>query len=141
MQTQNGEDHYFGNALKQDVIEFKGLGSKIRTLIAYSNTNIIDSIVKNMKKLNYIDIVDASNNGSNTQNKIINLKPEMVFTEYNFSTINGFDIIKHSKEKLHNNIPIFNMIVDNNFEEDNIDKMYNLIGNKLNCIISEQTSI
>lgn len=66
MQTQNGEDHYFGNALKQDVIEFKGLGSKIRTLIAYSNTNIIDSIVKNMKKLNYIDIVDASNNGSNT---------------------------------------------------------------------------
>lgn len=141
IQTQNGQDHYFGNALKQEVIEFKGLGSKIRTLIAHSNTNIIDNIVKNMKKLNYIDIVDVSKDGKDTLNKIIDLKPEMVFTEYNFSTINGFDIIKHSKEKLDNNIPIFNMIVDNNFEEDNIDKMYNLIGNKLNCIIPEQTSI
>lgn len=141
IQTQNGQDHYFGNALKQEVIEFKGLGSKIRTLIAHSNTNIIDNIVKNMKKLNYIDIVDVSKDGKDTLNKIIDLKPEMVFTEYNFSTINGFDIIKHSKEKLDNNIPIFNMIVDNNFEEDNIDKMYNLIGNKLNCIIPDQTSI
>ena len=94
-----------------------------------------------MKKLNYIDIVDVSNDGKDTLNKIVNLKPEMVFAEYNFSTMDGFDIIKHSKEKLYKNIPIFNMIVDNNFEEDNIDKMYDLIGNKLNCIIPEQTSI
>ncbi len=141
IQTQNGKDHYFGNALKQNVIEFKGLGSKIRTLIAHSDEKIIDSIVNNMKKLNYIDIVDVSNDGKDTLNKIVNLKPEMVFAEYNFSTMDGFDIIKHSKEKLYKNIPIFNMIVDNNFEEDNIDKMYDLIGNKLNCIIPEQTSI
>ena len=141
IQTQNGKDHYFGNALKQDVIEFKGLGSKIRTLIAHSDIKIIDNIVNNMKKLNYIDIVDVSSDGKDTLNKIVNLKPEMVFAEYNFSTMDGFDIIKHSKEKLDKNIPIFNMIVDNNFEEDNIDKMYDLIGNKLNCIIPEQTSI
>lgn len=141
IQTQNGKDHYFGNALKQDIIEFKGLGSKIRTLIAHSDEKIIDSIVDNMKKLNYIDIVDVSNDGKDTLNKIVNLKPEMVFAEYNFSTMDGFDIIKNSKEKLDKNIPIFNMIVDNNFEEDNIDKMYDLIGNKLNCIIPEQTSI
>lgn len=141
IQTQNGKNHYFGNALKQDIIEFKGLGSKIRTLIAHSDEKIIDSIVDNMKKLNYIDIVDVSNDGKDTLNKIVNLKPEMVFAEYNFSTMDGFDIIKNSKEKLDKNIPIFNMIVDNNFEEDNIDKMYDLIGNKLNCIIPEQTSI
>ncbi len=141
IQTQNGKDHYFGNALKQDVIEFKGLGSKIRTLIAHSDIKIIDNIVNNMKKLNYIDIIDVSSDGKDTLNKIVNLKPEMVFAEYNFSTMDGFDIIKHSKEKLDKNIPIFNMIVDNNFEEDNIDKMYDLIGNKLNCIIPEQTSI
>lgn len=111
--------------------------NKIRTLIAHNDMNITNNILKSVENLEYVDIVGTAKDGQETFNKIIELKPEMIFTKYNMENMNGFEIVKSSKEKLENNIPIFNMIIDNNIREDEIDKMYEVIGNKLNSLITE----
>ena len=111
--------------------------NKIRTLIAHNDMNITNNILRSVENLEYVDIVGTAKDGQETFNKIIELKPEMVFTKYNMENMNGFEIVKSSKEKLENNIPMFNMIIDNNIREDEIDKMYEVIGNKLNSLITE----
>lgn len=113
---------------------------KIRTLIAHNDVNITNDIVKAIENLEYVDIVGTANDGKETYNKIIDLKPEMVFAKYNMENMNGFEIAKSSKEKLENNVPIFNMIIDNNVKEEEIDKVYDMIGNKLNSLITEPIS-
>ena len=113
---------------------------KIRTLIAHNDVNITNDIVKAIENLEYVDIVGTAKDGKETYNKIIDLKPEMVFAKYNMENMNGFEIAKSSKEKLENNVPIFNMIIDNNVKEEEIDKVYDMIGNKLNSLITEPIS-
>lgn len=113
---------------------------KIRTLIAHNDVNITNDIVKAIENLEYVDIVGTANDGKETYNKIIDLKPEMVFAKFNMENMNGFEIAKSSKEKLENNVPIFNMIIDNNVKEEEIDKVYDMIGNKLNSLITEPIS-
>ena len=113
---------------------------KIRTLIAHNDVNITNDIVKAIENLEYVDIVGTAEDGKETYNKIIDLKPEMVFAKYNMENMNGFEIAKSSKEKLENNVPIFNMIIDNNVKEEEIDKVYDMIGNKLNSLITEPIS-
>ena len=113
---------------------------KIRTLIAHNDVNITNDIVKAIENLEYVDIVGTANDGKETYNKIIDLKPEMVFAKYNMENMNGFEIAKSSKEKLENNVPIFNMIIDNNVKEEQIDKVYDMIGNKLNSLITKPIS-
>lgn len=113
---------------------------KIRTLIAHNDVNITNDIVKAIENLEYVDIVGTAKDGKETYNKIIDLKPEMVFAKYNMENMNGFEIAKSSKEKLENNVPIFNMIIDNNVKEAEIDKVYDMIGNKLNSLITKPIS-
>lgn len=113
---------------------------KIRTLIAHNDVNITNDIVKAIENIEYVDVVGTAKDGKEAYNKIIDLKPEMVFAKYNMENMNGFEIAKSSKEKLENNVPIFNMIIDNNVKEEEIDKVYDMIGNKLNSLITEPIS-
>ena len=140
IQTQNGKDHYFGNALKEEIIDFDKIYSngKIRTLIAHNDINITNKIVDAIKKLDFVDI---AKDGTETYHKIVDLKPEMIFTKYAMDNMNGLDLVKSSKEKLENNIPIFNMIIDNKVQENEIDEMYDIIGRKLNSVISSSDNI
>ena len=143
IQTQNGKDHYFGNALKEEIIDFDKIYSngKIRTLIAHNDINITNKIVDAIKKLDFVDIVGTAKDGTETYHKIVDLKPEMIFTKYAMDNMNGLDLVKSSKEKLENNIPIFNMIIDNKVQENEIDEMYDIIGRKLNSVISSSDNI
>ena len=143
IQTQNGKDHYFGNALKEEIIDFDKIYSngKIRTLIAHNDINITNKIVDAIKKLDFVDIVGTAKDGTETYHKIVDLKPEMIFTKYAMDNMNGLDLVKSSKEKLENNIPIFNMIIDNKVQENEIDEMYDIIGRKLNPVISSSDNI
>ena len=102
--------------------------------------NTEQKMQKAIENLEYVDIVGTAKDGKETYNKIIDLKPEMVFAKYNMENMNGFEIAKSSKEKLENNVPIFNMIIDNNVKEEEIDKVYDMIGNKLNSLITEPIS-
>ena len=143
IQTQNGKDHYFGNALKEEIINFDKIYSneKIRTLIAHNDINVTNKIVDAIKKLDFVDIVGTAKDGTETYHKIVDLKPEMIFTKYAMDNMNGLDLVKSSKEKLENNIPIFNMIIDNKVQENEIDEMYDIIGRKLNSVISSSDNI
>ena len=143
IQTQNGKDHYFGNALKEEIIDFDKIYSngKIRTLIAHNDINITNKIVDAIKKLDFVDIVGTAKDGTETYHIIVDLKPEMIFTKYAMDNMNGLDLVKSSKEKLENNIPIFNMIIDNKVQENEIDEMYDIIGRKLNSVISSSDNI
>ena len=143
IQTQNGKDHYFGNALKEEIIDFDKIYSngKIRTLIAHNDINVTNKIVDAIKKLDFVDIVGTAKDGTETYHKIVDLKPEMIFTKYAMDNMNGLDLVKSSKEKLENNIPIFNMIIDNKVQENEIDEMYDIIGRKLNSVISSSDNI
>lgn len=143
IQTQNGKDHYFGNALKEEIIDFDQIYSnrKIRTLIAHNDINVTNRIVDAIKKLDFVDIVGTAKDGTETYHKIVDLKPEMIFTKYAMDNMNGLDLVKSSKEKLENNIPIFNMIIDNKVQENEIDEMYDIIGRKLNSVISSSDNI
>lgn len=114
--------------------------NKIRTFIAHNDLNITKDIVKAVEDLEYVDIVGTAKDGKETYNKIIELKPEIVFTKYHMENMNGYEIVKSSKEKLENNIPVFNMIIDNNVKEEEIDKVYDIIGEKLNSLITEPIS-
>lgn len=143
IQTQNGKDHYFGNALKEEIIDFDQIYSnrKIRTLIAHNDINVTNRIVDAIKKLDFVDVVGTAKDGTETYHKIVDLKPEMIFTKYAMDNMNGLDLVKSSKEKLENNIPIFNMIIDNKVQENEIDEMYDIIGKNLNSLISNSDNI
>ena len=103
--------------------------------------NITNKIVDAIKKLDFVDIVGTAKDGTETYHKIVDLKPEMIFTKYAMDNMNGLDLVKSSKEKLENNIPIFNMIIDNKVQENEIDEMYDIIGRKLNSVISSSDNI
>ena len=71
-------------------------------------------------------------------NKIINLKPDMVFMQYNYNEeINGFDMIKKANTKLKLDIPVFN-IIDDNVPSEERHEMISLIGSKMNSVIEKQ---
>lgn len=79
--------------------------------------------------MDFVEIVGTASNGIETYDKIINLKPEVVFAKYYFNNMTGLELMKKSKEKLQNNIPIFNMIVDDISNEE-IREAMNIIGDK-----------
>ena len=143
IQTQNGKDHYFGNVLKQEKFNFDKIyqSNKIRTFIAYNDMNMINNIVNRIKSLEYVDVIGTAIDGKEAFNKILDLKPEMVFAKYNMENMNGLEFIKSSKEKLENSMPVFNMIIDNNIKEEEIDTAYGIIGNKLNSLINTTDEI
>ena len=102
---------------------------------------IINSIVDKIKNIEYVDVIGTAMDGKEAYNKIIDLKPEMVFAKYNMENMNGLEVIESSKEKLESDVPIFNMIIDNNIKEEEIDKAYEIIGNKLNSLIESTDEI
>jgi len=110
--------------------------SKIRTLVAHDDENVRNTIVNSINKLDYVDVVGTANNGVDTYNKIVSLKPEMVFAEYNFDNMNGIEIIKKSKEKLHNHLPIFNIIVDE-IPKNELDEVLELTEHKVNALVRQ----
>ena len=142
IQTQEGKDIHLGNALKQDSIDFKiknSIVDKIKTLIAYDDEKIKSEIVNILNEIRDVEIVATSRSPEDTYNKIIEFKPEMVFTQYDFGTnMNGLDIIKKSKEALNDKVPAFDFIAMDIPKDDFIEAK-KIIGDKMNTIIREQT--
>lgn len=139
IQTQNGKDKYFGNALQQENLEFliNKLGSetrKIRTIVAHSDDTIRESIVNSISGLDYINIVGIACDGIDTYTKIVELKPELVFSKYNFSNMSGLELIRKTKEKLQDQFPSFSTIGE--IPDNELMEVINITENKLNaCVI------
>lgn len=106
---------------------------KIRTLIAHNEEDIKNEIVDSIKNLDFVEIVGIASNGIDAYNKIVDLKPQMVFAKYEFNNMTSLDIMRKSKEKLDNNIPVFNIIVDEISNED-LKQAQDIVGDKLGLV-------
>lgn len=71
-----------------------------------------DTIVNTIGNLNYVEIIGIAKDGVETYNKIVELKPGIVFSKFNFENMNGLDLMKSTKETLQKDLPIFNIIED-----------------------------
>jgi len=99
IKTENGIDIKKGNALYEKVTVFnenKNIIKKIKTLIVHNNDEIRNSIVNSINNLEYIDLVGTASTNNEAYEKIIGLKPDVVFAKYNL------DLIKKTKETLKN---------------------------------------
>ena len=110
---------------------------KIKTLIAHTNEETRKNIVNKIKSLEYVELVGTTIDGEETYNKIIELKPEVVFAKINLENMDSMEIMRKSKEVLKDNVPIFNIITNDNVSEEYIKTAYNLMGKNLNTFISE----
>ncbi|HJJ18559.1 MAG TPA: radical SAM protein [Clostridiaceae bacterium] len=140
IQTRNGKDHYFGNVLEKNIIDFDKIHSteRIRTLIAHDDEKIRNNLIELLKRLDYVDVIGVATDGNDAYNKIVNLKPEMVFAQYDMHDINGLEVAIKTKKNTNIEIPIFNIFNDkNDISESELEKTINIIGNKLNALIQE----
>ena len=131
--TQKGKDNFLGNALQQDKITFAKENSKIKVLVAHNSERIRNAIVNSISDLGYIDVVGVTSNGIDTYNKIVGLRPEMVFAEYNFSDMPGLELIKKTKEELQDNFPSFNTIGE--IPDNELMEAIDITGNKINACV------
>ena len=112
--------------------------SKIKTVVGFKDKEIQDKVIKTIKKLDFVDIIGTAENGEETYNKIINLKPDMVFMQYNYDKeLNGFEMIKKANTQLKLDIPVFN-IIDDNVPREERHEVIHLIGSKMNSVIEKQ---
>jgi len=118
--------------------ESKTTGDKIRTIVAYDDDKVNNQIVEILKKNKDVEVVAVAKNSDDTYKQIVELKPEMVFTKYNFENMNGLELIKKSKEISKEKVPVFNMITNDIPKEEFIEAK-KAIGDKMNSIIKEQT--
>ena len=143
IRTDKGIDYTLGNALNIETTNLKwnGIKEKIKTLIAYNNKEMQNKITNILNGINGIEIIATTSNPEETYNKIVEFKPEMVFSQYDFGTkINGLDIIRQTKKALNENVPAFNFIATDIPKEEYMEAK-SIIGDKMNTIIREQTEI
>ena len=138
IKTENGKDIKKGNALYQNLMEFmdKGDGKmeKIRTVVAHNDEEIRNAIINSISNLEYIEVVGTASDGIDAYNKIVELKPEIVFSKYNYNDMKGLELIKKTKEKLQDNFPSFNTIGE--IPDSELMEAIHITGNKLNaCVI------
>lgn len=138
IKTENGKDIKKGNALYQNLMEFIDKGDKsmekIRTVVAHNDENIRNSIINSISNLEYIEVVGTASDGIDAYNKIVELKPEIVFSKYNYNDMSGLELIKKTKEKLQDSFPSFNTIGE--IPDNELMEAIHITGNKLNaCVI------
>lgn len=110
---------------------------KIRTLIAHNDENVTNNLLNTMKGLDYVEVVGTANTGNETYNKIVELKPEIVFAKIDMENMSSMEIIKKSKEYLKENVPIFNLITNKNVSDEYMKEAYSIIGRNLNSFVGE----
>jgi len=86
------------------------MDSKIKVLVADNDKTVTEGIINSIKDLEYIEIVGTAIDGTDTYNKIVELKPEMVFSKYNYNDITGLELIKRAKQTMKADFPIFSTI-------------------------------
>lgn len=107
--------------------------NKIRILVAHNDEKIRNDIIEAISDLEYVEIVGVAREGTEAYQKIIDLKPEIVFSKYNYNDISGIELMKQTKEKLKENFPIFNTIGE--IPDEEITQVINITGDKINAFV------
>lgn len=130
IRTDNGKDIELGNALKDNVTIFNNSqNNPIKVFIMYANDSIRNNIVNTIKELDYVEIIGTAKDNNEAYEKMTVLKPELVFSSYNY------DLVRKSKEKLQDSFPCFNTIGELSGTE--LDTTVKIIGNKLNASVRQ----
>lgn len=134
IQTQKGVDIHLGNALNMDFADNKEEKTiNIRTLIAHNDEKVRNIIINSIGNLDYINVVGIACDGIDTYNKIVDLKPDVVFSKYDFNDMPGLELVKRTKEKLQDSFPSFNTIGE--IPDEELMEVINISGNKLNTSV------
>ena len=126
IRTENSIDVFKGNALngKVSIFENDGIIKKIKTFVAHNNDEIRNTIANSISSLAYIDLVGTASNSNEAYEKIVGLKPDIVFASYNL------DLIKRTKETLQDQFPSFNTIGE--IPDSELMEAVQITGKKLN---------
>lgn len=109
---------------------------KIKILVAHNDTKVKDEVINSIKRLQATEIIGISENGEDTYEKIIDLKPEIVFAKYDFGELDGLDIIQKTEGVLKEKTPIFNLIVgEEKIPEEKLEETLRNVGEKLNAFV------
>ncbi len=85
---------------------------KIRIFIANSNEEIINEVINELTTLKYVEIIGTSKTGKKTIERILEMKPEIAFLQYDFEDILGYNIILELIQKLQLETPVFHLFSD-----------------------------
>lgn len=140
VRTINKKDVVIGNAIKQGVNELvkimnedynrNYLKDKIKVLVSYDNDNILNRLVNTINNIDYAEVVATAKNSEETFTKIMDKRPDMVFSKFDIN------VIKKSEEKLEQNAPVFNLI-ENDIGLKDFQNAMRVSGNKINALVRE----
>jgi len=109
---------------------------KIKILVAHNDKEIKKEVVNSIERLQATEIIGVSENGEDTYEKIINLKPDIVFTKYDFEELDGLDIIQKTEGVLKEKMPSFNLIIgEEEIPEKKLEETLRNVGEKLNAFV------
>ena len=97
--------------------------TKIKTLIAHNDSNIAENIVNKIEELEYVEVVGSTKTGKETFDKIIELKPEIVFVEYNMGDMDVLEMMEKTANYFgKEEAPLFKFIANNVSENKTVNK-------------------
>ena len=140
VRTINKKDVVIGNALKQGINEIvkimnedynrNYLKDKIKVLVSYDNEKVVSRFVKAINNIDYAEVVATAKNFDETFDKIMEKRPDMVFSRFDIN------MIKKSEEKLEQNAPVFNLI-ESDIGLKEFQNAMRISGNKINALVKE----
>lgn len=113
--------------------------SNVKVYIANENKKIIDEITNEIKDKPFIEIVGTSTKGKQALEEVINLKPDILFTQYDFKDITGDEFSDKMVKGLKVDCPSVYLFANNIYncldKVEEYDKYYKLgcwLGNNKN---------
>ena len=110
--------------------------NKIKTIIANTDYGDLLELKRYIGKLDYVDIVAITRTGEETYNKIIELKPEIVFTRYNMGDMDAIRILEETSKQLKEKTPMFKFIAKDLLQKENKTN-YKIEENSMNSFVKE----
>lgn len=132
-----GQNELIWKELEWEKRRIENRNNKIKTFIGFQDETVKEKVMKSVKSSDVAELIGTAEEGDKILEQIKQLKPDMVFMEYQYDGTNCFDIIKKANEELKIDIPVFNIIGDNVPREQR-NEMIRLIGSKMNVIMAKE---
>ena len=114
--------------------------NKIKAMIVHSNSEVIKDIKININNLDKVEIIAIAQNAKEAIDKIIDLKPDIVFTKFKLEDMNGMELLEKVSNKLAHETPEFKYISSELTLKTN-NKEYNLDDKKEEFVFVKELGI
>lgn len=131
-----GQNELIWKELEWEKRRIENRNNKIKTFIGFQDETVKEKVISSVKSSDVAELIGTAKEGEEILEQIKQLKPDMVFMEYQYNGTNCFDIIKKANEELKIDIPVFNIIGDNVPREQR-NEMIRLIGSKMNVVMEK----